>query len=156
MPFSPTSVTTLKNALLAQHQLSLFTIHFSFDIEMLRNTWSTDPHFMGAYSYQVTGINDDDYAALDHPVNKSLWFTGEYTAHLDYGYAHIPLKLGGEVAGKILKCLQKNDCPAMLPKVSKPEETKCPKDTSSSDSVTYIHIKLFSLCMFVVMLNLFK
>ena len=75
-----------------------------------------DKHFRGAYSYQEAGITEDDYNALEHPIYKSLWFTGEYTGRAEeYGHTHSAYDGGYKVAGKILKCL-KGDCPSELPK----------------------------------------
>ncbi|XP_065655685.1 uncharacterized protein LOC100215158 [Hydra vulgaris] len=82
---------------------------------ILRSSWSTDPHVMGSYSTQTGGINEDDYRALDHPVNASLWFTGEYKGREEFGYAHKALELGMEEAERIIKCIRVYHCPEPRP-----------------------------------------
>ena len=70
---------------------------------------------MGAYSVPSTGINEDDYRALDHPVNASLWFAGEYKGQKEFGYAHKALEIGSKEADLILKCLRLYYCPETRP-----------------------------------------
>ncbi|XP_057296945.1 uncharacterized protein LOC130625848 [Hydractinia symbiolongicarpus] len=86
----------------------------SMPIEMVRNKWSLNPHFMGAYSYQVTGITESDHAALKHPVDQSLWFAGEYANGWYFGYTHGAFASGWKTAGDIMKCM-KGVCPPLKP-----------------------------------------
>ena len=104
---------------------------------------------MGAYSYQVAGIQEDDYLALDHPVNKSLWFTGEYTGHLNFGYAHEAYKLGGDVAVKIMNCMKENKCHPLLPKVTAKKTKQCKVNSSNKVMVSGWCLSLLIICIFL-------
>ena len=97
-------------------------------LAILRNSWSTDPHVMGAYSSQVSGTNEDDYLALDHPVEASMWFAGEYKGHEDFGYAHKALEIGRKEADLILMCLRDGKCPTLQPKKSLFEDQEANDD----------------------------
>jgi len=85
--------------------------------EVLRNNWSNDRHFRGAYSYQVSGISEADYEALEHSVEKNIWFTGEYTGRSEeYGFTHGAYNLGYKMAKKLASCLKdENLCPVTQP-----------------------------------------
>lgn len=87
------------------------------NLAILRSRWSTDKHFRGAYSYPVTGIMQQDYNALRHPISKSLWFTGEYLGAQN-GFTHGAYQYGIDIAKDIVNCL-KGDCPKELPDVEK-------------------------------------
>ena len=94
----------------------------------MRNTFSTDRFFQGAYSLQVPGITENDHKALAHPVNKRLWFTGEYTNGYEYGFTHGAYEMGEKIAKQIRDCMKNNKCPTDKPTFSPIIECK----TSSS------------------------
>ena len=51
--------------------------------------------------------------ALAHPVNKSLWFTGEYAHPEVYGHAHSAYEMGQYIAGRMIQCMvNQNMCPS--------------------------------------------
>ena len=69
---------------------------------------------------QIAGITEDDKLALVHPVNKRLWFTGEYTDVENYGYVHGAYQMGQKVAKSVKECMDnQNKCPKDLPGSSK-------------------------------------
>ena len=81
----------------------------------MRNDWSTNKFFYGAYSTHIAGITTDDYLALVHPVNQSLWFTGEYANGDTFGYTHGAYEMGENIAKQIKDCM-KAKCPSDVPK----------------------------------------
>ena len=83
----------------------------------MRNDWSTNKFFYGAYSTQIAGITTDDYLALVHPVNQSLWFAGEYTNGDMFGYTHGAYEMGEKIAKQIKVCMDdQTKCPSDVPK----------------------------------------
>ena len=83
----------------------------------MRNDWSTNKFFYGAYSTQIAGITTDDYLALKHPVNQSLWFTGEYANGDMFGYAHGAYEMGQKIAKQVKVCMDDQaKCPSRVPK----------------------------------------
>ena len=90
------------------------------------------PNFRGSYSYQVPGISNDDYLALKHPIQHSIYFAGEAYQNQDSGYAHGAYDSGLNVAKSITNCM--NDA------------SKCMSDTptfseicSSSSAATNVY-----------------
>lgn len=74
---------------------------------------------------QIAGITEDDKLALVHPVNKRLWFTGEYTDVENYGYVHGAYQMGQKVAKSVKECMNdQNKCPKDLPEPSKNSGSK--------------------------------
>ena len=94
----------------------LATNHSFWFIDILRNTFSTDPNFLGSYSYQIAGINEDDYRGMEHPFRQSLYFAGEAYQRWEYGYSHGAYQNGNKAAQNITKCLRNSDnCPTDSP-----------------------------------------
>ena len=77
---------------------------------ILRNDWSVNKFFYGGYSTRRAGITSEDIKALSKPVNKTLWFTGEYTHYQVYGYAHSAYEMGQHVADLMMRCMLQNIC----------------------------------------------
>ena len=85
-------------------------------VAIIRSDWSINKFFYGGYSTRRAGITDFDVAALSHPVNKSLWFTGEYTHDITHGFAHSAYEMGQYVAGQMIQCMaNQNNCPSDTP-----------------------------------------
>ena len=80
---------------------------------MIRSNWSFDPFTLGAYSYAPTGISDNDWDAIQHPVGK-IWFAGEHTMKELFGFLHGAVDSGRLAAKKILACRR--------------SESKCPQE----------------------------
>jgi len=118
----------------------------SMPIEIVRNNWGENDRFLGAYSYQVAGINEDDYLALEHPVNQTLWFTGEYTGRYEFGYAHGAYSLGGNMAAEMGRCMNLGFCPKNEPKRTLMKE-KCVKSSSVKCS-SLIFLTIMSLFVY--------
>ena len=82
-------------------------------VAILRNDWSINKFFYGGYSTRRAGITVRDVSALADPVNKSLWFTGEYTHPEVHGYAHSAYEMGQHIAGRMIQCMRnQNMCPS--------------------------------------------
>lgn len=100
-------------------------------VAILRNDWSVNKFFYGGYSTRRAGITVPDVLALAHPVNKSLWFTGEYTHPQVHGYAHSAYEMGEDIAGRMIKCMVDQ---AMCP--SDPTDTPVSSTTARPTSST--------------------
>ena len=68
------------------------------------------PFFEGAYSYQVGGITENDYRALEHPISHSIYFAGEAFARWKFGYTHSAYDMGLASAKNITKCMNNGKC----------------------------------------------
>jgi len=82
-------------------------------VEIVRSSWSTDPHVMGAYSLPRPGITEAHYASLAHPLHRSLWFTGEHVNQKYFGYTHGAYEHGHMTGGKVVSCLLTGNCPKL-------------------------------------------
>ena len=81
--------------------------------DILRNDWSVNKFFYGGYSTRRAGITPSDVAALSYPVNKRLWFAGEYTHNGVHGYAHSAYDEGKRAAERMILCMtNQTDCPS--------------------------------------------
>ena len=87
------------------------------NLAIARSRWSTDKHFQGAYSYPITGIMQQDYDALRHPISKSLWFTREYLG-AQSGFTHGAYQYGIDSAKEIVNCV-KGGCSKEFPDAEK-------------------------------------
>jgi len=92
-------------------------------IEMKRNDFSINPNFLGSYSYQIAGINENDYKAMDHPVQQSIYFAGEAYQRWEFGYAHGAYDSGLGAAKNITNCMRDKDkCATDSPKFDYPNQ----------------------------------
>ena len=92
----------------AGNQVLVHCVWISFTA-MKRNDFSTNPSFLGAFSYQIPGIFEDDYRALEHPVQQSLYFAGEAYQRYEYGFTHGAYENGHAAAVNITKCMRNED-----------------------------------------------
>ena len=91
---------------------------------------------------QIAGITEDDKLALVHPVNKRLWFTGEYTDVENYGYVHGAYQMGQKVAKSVKECMN--------------DQNKCPKDLPGSFENIGSYFSPFLVVQFNIVLVLIK
>ncbi len=69
----------------------------------ISTNWSSDPNFLGAYSYTKSGVNPKDYENLSKPINNKLFFCGEHTIFDYSATTHGALLSGLNVVEKIIK-----------------------------------------------------
>ena len=100
---------------------------------MVRNEFSTSPYFKGSYSYQVAGIHENDYRALEHPVRQTIFFAGEAYNRWDFGYTHTAYTNGLDGAKNMTSCL--NDSDKCLPDVPNFIVRDCETKSSSQRMV---------------------
>ena len=99
------------------------------------------PFFEGAYSYQVGGITENDYRALEHPISQSIYFAGEAFARWDFGYTHSAYNMGLASAKNITECMNNGKCQPDSPDF-------ITKDCASSSSASVVKsVSLFSLVL---------
>uniref|UniRef100_A0A7M5X6Y3 Amine oxidase domain-containing protein n=1 Tax=Clytia hemisphaerica TaxID=252671 RepID=A0A7M5X6Y3_9CNID len=72
---------------------------------MVRNDFINGPNFQGAYSYQAPGIREADYRALEHPLQQSIYFSGEAYNRWNYGSAPQAYMSGWNAAKNITNCM---------------------------------------------------
>ena len=76
---------------------------------MARNEFSTHPHFKGSYTYQVGGINENDYRALEHPLHQKIYFAGEAYNRWEFGFTHTAYTNGWDAAKNLTGCMKDSD-----------------------------------------------
>ena len=101
---------------------------------MVRNDFINGPNFQGAYSYQVPGIREADYRAMEHPVQQSIYFAGEAYNRWNYGSAPEAYMSGVNAAKNITNCMV--------------DASSCLGDTPpQASSATYVALNLNIILM---------
>ena len=104
---------------------------------------------MGAYSYQIPGIFEDDYRGLEHPVQQSLYFAGEAYQRIEFGYTHGAYESGHKAAVNITKCMNNEaDCLPDKPVFIGKGESCSSASLISSSSLSFFCIQL-SVIIFI-------
>lgn len=67
--------------------------------------WDFDPLFMGTFSYWTAGFSETDMKNLGKNVGR-VYFAGEHTHQLHYGFVHGALLTGERAADNLMKCIE--------------------------------------------------
>lgn len=70
--------------------------------------WSSDPHFKGSFNYWPPAFTEEDMVLLGMNVGR-VYFAGEHTHALHYGFAHGALMSGTATANDLIKCIEDPD-----------------------------------------------
>lgn len=62
-----------------EHLRLMFGNHIPKPTQILVSRWTADPFALGAYSYPVVGVTNEDFTKLGQPVAGTLYFAGEHT-----------------------------------------------------------------------------
>jgi monoamine oxidase len=65
--------------------------------------WDNDPFSFGAYAFNAIGTTPQMFADYEADINKKIYFAGEATSSLLFGYAHGAYETGIREAQKMLK-----------------------------------------------------
>jgi len=119
-------------------------------VDMKRNHFSTDPSFMGAYSYQIPGVYEGDYRALEHPIHQSLYFAGEAYQREEFGFTHGAYESGHKAAINITKCMNNEDncLPDNPILVDKTDSCSSASSNGFSRSLPWIYFVVFIFVSF--------
>ena len=76
--------------------------------------FSLDPLFFGAWSNWPPGFTEDSHHALRAPVGR-IYFAGEHTSMLHYGYLQGAYFSGVDTSDALDKCIQRSVCQRYVP-----------------------------------------
>lgn len=67
-----------------------------------KTSWSTDDLFNGSYSYWPLGVLPPVVNQMLHPVEGKLFFAGEHTSEVHFGFVHGAIESGERAAKEVL------------------------------------------------------
>ncbi|KAL4220335.1 hypothetical protein ACF0H5_020742 [Mactra antiquata] len=73
--------------------------------DYVMSRWNTDPFTYGVWSYWPPGFSVNDMEKLKAPVGR-LYFAGEYTHELHFGFVHGAYLSGERVAQQVIGCIE--------------------------------------------------
>jgi polyamine oxidase len=83
----------------------MYGSHIPDATEIYVPRWNSDPLFRGSYSNWPIGLKREHFDNVRAPLVNTLFFTGEHTSEMYFGYVHGAMISGEETGNNIARCI---------------------------------------------------